>query len=1050
MKVLWRLLALLVPLGVPVESPGQELFLLDAVEVRTFEHGYRVLEAPASGAAVRKVVPEGASVNIAAWLDTVEGRFYLTDWSLERRRRGESHFWIQANAPMTAGAGDWRERLVVFDEPVELHAGAGFRVLAEPDPGAAVLKTTNEPATFEVAGSVVTEGLTFYVSAWSMERYRSGAATTLNWVLPFGAVEGGMAKGVPVPLPVQPEPPSDPMKDLWWTLWDEQVTPYMILEAGRELLPFLVEREGAEAPRALATELVLGLVEWELGQRAPGRMRLDHAIPKLIDWFQTHDLSTEAGSEESEPYRIGWVMKAQIAEDLVEALILRERIAEARMLVERFGPEWAEGHRPVIFALRLAEGVDPLGAEMEELVNSIEEYDRFLVVRLLEEKGHEAAAAKLAKGWGMWSPGLRDDPGAVQALLDSSGDPAERALALYRLGQIAAAQPLWDEAMESTIWSIDFGLEHQDLYSGVPASFGLARDLGVPESFLEPALERTVETLRRASNRILAGGLGDLAETFLDADLPAQAGSARHTADAAIALKGCMLERAIFERKIEGLLSRPDCAARIERLRELEGEYRSTFADRDDDPSRGEAIEAGLDAVLGELADLSGDPGLRRRSHRVTSLEVEEALPERAALVEFVSYKRGYAAVVLRRGLAPVFLDITDHPTMESLVETLRGCLLPVPEETRGEGELDEAFLVTARALYNRIAAPIEAVVGEDTEELILSLDGDLHFLPLTALVAPDGRFWCEQRMLRFVNSGRDLVVDDSPGIGPGERRAVLFGAPVFFVGGDRGAAPEESSRSLRAALRQGDCVAVKDLAEGLADLPGTAAEVAGLREILAAGGYACEVFGGTQANEGNLRRVEAPEILHLATHGLCLPGLVAPSPGGGKTLVTDPMWLSSLALTGACDAYAKWDATGVVPDGEEGIVFASEVGRMRLHGTDLVVLSACETGLGLSTRNHGVQGLKTALHEAGAENLLLSLWPVSDEATVDFMKAFFRRYVADTDPGRADPGRADPGRASLEAEVEMFDRLRSEGSSARECAALAAPFVLTGGRWRQ
>src|SRR5262249_49208403 len=153
-----------------------------------------------------------------------------------------------------------------------------------------------------------------------------------------------------------------------------------------------------------------------------------------------------------------------------------------------------------------------------------------------------------------------------------------------------------------------------------------------------------------------------------------------------------------------------------------------------------------------------------------------------------------------------------------------------------------------------------------------------------------------------------------------------------------------------------------------------------------------------------------SPRILHLATHGFFLPESESHKAGteweqvGSETklpgemnpdrkpgvLLKNPMYRSGLALTGAQRTLEAW-AKGEVPPGEnDGIVTAEEVGGLKLEGTWLVVLSACDTGTGEARAGEGVMGLRRGFIQAGAQNLLMTLWPLNDEITVEIMKEFY------------------------------------------------------------
>ena len=140
------------------------------------------------------------------------------------------------------------------------------------------------------------------------------------------------------------------------------------------------------------------------------------------------------------------------------------------------------------------------------------------------------------------------------------------------------------------------------------------------------------------------------------------------------------------------------------------------------------------------------------------------------------------------------------------------------------------------------------------------------------------------------------------------------------------------------------------------------------------------------------------PSILHIATHGFFLPDQRGESVAAGRGLGLgvktayasrreNPFIRSGLALAGANRRQGK--------DGEDGILTALEASGLDLWGTKLVVLSACETGVGEVKNGEGVYGLRRALVLAGAESQVISLWQVSDEATRDLMVAFYKRLQA-------------------------------------------------------
>jgi len=200
--------------------------------------------------------------------------------------------------------------------------------------------------------------------------------------------------------------------------------------------------------------------------------------------------------------------------------------------------------------------------------------------------------------------------------------------------------------------------------------------------------------------------------------------------------------------------------------------------------------------------------------------------------------------------------------------------------------------------------------------------------------------------------------------------------------------------------------------------LPGVSAEVRALKDLLPR----ATVFVKDQATEGALKHVSAPSILHIATHGFFLqdrqsandassssgsrPATSAggsnrrPPPQTGATRLgrfaayTDnPLLRSGLALAGANRGTSGTD---------DGLLTALEATGLDLWGTKLVVLSACDTGVGEVRNGDGVYGLRRALVLAGAESQMMSLWPVPDRSTSDLMIGFYKRLMSGDGRGDA------------------------------------------------
>ena len=270
---------------------------------------------------------------------------------------------------------------------------------------------------------------------------------------------------------------------------------------------------------------------------------------------------------------------------------------------------------------------------------------------------------------------------------------------------------------------------------------------------------------------------------------------------------------------------------------------------------------------------------------------------------------------------------------------------------------------------YAQYWAPFEPEV-KGKKRIYVSLDGVYNQLNLYTLKKTGGDYLLNQLDIILVGNPRDLITTNSKGNAAG-KKATLIGFPDYGSG-------------------------------VIVQLPGTKVEVDGINKVLKSSGYQVAELTQKDATETNLKSAKEVSILHIATHGYFLKDVEKTSwPIGvhADNAKDNVLLRSGLMLTGASDA----DKSKVGLDSSNnGIITSYEAMNLDLKGTNLVVLSACETGLGEIKAGEGVYGLQRAFLVAGAEAIVMSLWKVDDAATQQLMNNFYNNLVKTSDKQKA------------------------------------------------
>ncbi len=365
--------------------------------------------------------------------------------------------------------------------------------------------------------------------------------------------------------------------------------------------------------------------------------------------------------------------------------------------------------------------------------------------------------------------------------------------------------------------------------------------------------------------------------------------------------------------------------------------------------------------------------GFYAKSQAVTLSSVQAVIPVNSVLIEFAIYtpttksdknssgEPRYVAYILHNRGEVNRLEIGTVKEIDASIEGFRQTLRDPKRDDVGQ---------LARAVDKKVMSPIRALLGDATQ-LLISPDGNLNLIPFEALVDEQNHYLIENYSFTYLTSGRDLLRMQTPRTS--KNKPLLIANPAFDL--SVAAQTAKLTKPTKRNVKRQSITATRNLSDTyFAPLGGTAQEARSIQTLFPEATF----LTGAQATESALKQIAAPRILHIATHGFFLQN----DETSVNAKIENPLLRSGLALAGANQRKSGK---------EDGILTALEASGLNLWGTKLVVLSACDTGLGEVRNGEGVYGLRRAFVLAGTESLVMSLWSVSDYVTRELMTNYYK-----------------------------------------------------------
>jgi CHAT domain-containing protein len=379
-----------------------------------------------------------------------------------------------------------------------------------------------------------------------------------------------------------------------------------------------------------------------------------------------------------------------------------------------------------------------------------------------------------------------------------------------------------------------------------------------------------------------------------------------------------------------------------------------------------EALQQEVERLEKDLSAKSEIFGQSFENKKITYEEVRKSLKPNEVAMEMVRY----------RHFNHTFTDSVVYAALYLKPENSKPKVIMLKDGYKMENRFFKFYrnAITGRLpdniSYNVYWKPINDELGQ-VATIYLSADGIYNQLNLESILTPDGRYIIDNSNIVLVSNTKDIYLKKlKTTSNVREKTASMFGNPKFYL-------------------------ASADKNQPISALPGTEKEVSQLHFLLKEKGWITTEYVEDNAAEEKIKEMNSPKIFHIATHGYYRPSvqmtMEKEMEGNEALMAQNPLMRTGLLLKGAGDLL---DKTSFNYNIENGILTAYEAMSLNLDQTDLVVLSACETGLGDLEAGEGVYGLQRAFLVAGAKVLIMSMFKVDDEATQQLMLKFYQKWL--------------------------------------------------------
>ncbi|TAL70501.1 MAG: CHAT domain-containing protein [Bacteroidetes bacterium] len=403
------------------------------------------------------------------------------------------------------------------------------------------------------------------------------------------------------------------------------------------------------------------------------------------------------------------------------------------------------------------------------------------------------------------------------------------------------------------------------------------------------------------------------------------------------------------------------------------------------------------------------------RSKNITWKDIQFTLKDNEAAIEIIRFRHfgkvsnkyksdvmepgftdtiSYAALIIKKGLnSPEYVLIENGNELES-ASYKKYMFAMNPKDSLIHNHIEiKKYLnnlpIVLKELRNGFWGKIQEKLS-GISKVYLSADGIYNKINLNSLFSYNNNEHSPD--IYLLSSTKDLAEEITHNLSY-NKKAILFGNPNYNYRMDNKNLLEINTEN----KDDKSGVSLKRTKDGnfWTELPATKNEVKSIKKQFNLNGWQASAFIENSCSESAIKEIVSPNVLHIATHGYFDEDLNAKE--DDYSILNNPLLRSGLVFAGANDVIKLLQNnsdTNFLQYNDDGLLTAYEIMNMNLSNTDLVVLSACETGLGEVMNGEGVFGLQRAFQVAGAKNIVMSLWEVDDEATQKLMTLFYDNWL--------------------------------------------------------